>query len=79
MALKYVTRKFFQGKIIAYYKKGDGTLRYKLYRISKSNQDRRCRVKSTYTLCNSELLNKQIDELEEKVDNAIADIHCPQH
>ncbi len=74
MALKHVSRIYFQGKIVAYFKKNGKVLRYKLYKIDKANIDRKYRVKSTYTATNPEALNKEIDELEEKVDNAIAAI-----
>ena len=74
MALKYVTRKYFQGKIVAYFKKNNKVLRYKLHRIEEVNLDRKLRVKSTYTLSDPDWLNEQIDDLEEKVDNAISEI-----
>ena len=74
MALKYVTRKYFQGKIVAYFKKNNKVLRYKLHKIEEVNLDRKLRVKSTYTLSDPDWLNEQIDDLEEKVDNAISEI-----
>ena len=71
MALKYVTRIYFQGKVVAYFKKKSGVVRYKLCKIDKKYLTAKFRVKETYTEQNYEKLNKQIDELEEKVDNAI--------
>lgn len=74
MALKYVTRVYFQGKVVAYFKKKGGVVRYKLYKIDQGFLTRNLRVKDTYTVCNYEKLNEQIDELEERVDNAIGSI-----
>ena len=71
MALKHVTRKYFQGKVVAYFKKRGGVVRYKLCKIDQKYLTRNLRVKDTYTEQNHETLNKQMDELEEKVDNAI--------
>ena len=74
MALKYVSRIYFQGKVTAYFKKNGATLRYKLFKIDEAYLTKKCRVKDTYTLQNPNIVNAQIDELEEKVDNAIASI-----
>ena len=74
MALKYVTRIYYQGKVTAYFKKNGATLRYKLYKIDESYLTKKYRVKDSYTLQNPDDINAQIDELEEKVDNAIAAI-----
>lgn len=71
MALKHVTRKYFQGKVVAYFKRRGGVVRYKLCKIDQKFLTRNLRVKDTYTLQNHEILNKQMDELEEKIDNAI--------
>ena len=74
MALKYVTRIYYQGKVTAYFKKNGAVLRYKLYKIDESYLTKKYRVKDSYTLQNPDDINDQIDELEEKVDNAIATI-----
>ena len=74
MALKYVSRIYFQGKVTAYFKKNGATLRYKLFKIDETYLTKKYRVKDTYTLQNPNEINAQIDELEEKVDNAIAAI-----
>ena len=74
MALKFTTRIYYQGKILSYFKRNGGTLRYKLYKIEESHLTKRLRVKETYTLQNPEDINAQIDKLEEKVDNAIGAI-----
>lgn len=71
MALKHVTRKYFQGKVVAYFKKRGGVVRYKLCKIDQKYLTRNLRVKDTYTEQNHNTLNNQMDELEEKVDNAI--------
>lgn len=74
MALKHVTRAYFQGKVVAYFKRRSGIIRYKLCKIDKKYLTRNLRVKDTYTEQNHETLNKQMDELEERVDNAIGGI-----
>lgn len=74
MALKYVSRIYFQGKVVAYFKKRSGVIRYKLCKIDKQFLTRNLRVKDTYKEQNHETLNKQMDELEERVDNAIGSI-----
>lgn len=74
MALKNVCRIYFQGKVVAYFKKRSGVVRYKLCKIDQRFLTRNLRVKDTYTEQNHETLNKQMDELEEKVDNAISSI-----
>ncbi|WP_028907469.1 tyrosine-type recombinase/integrase [Xylanibacter ruminicola] len=74
MALKHVTRKYFQGKVVAYFKRKSGVVRYKLCKIDQKFLTRNLRVKDTYTEQNHESLNKQMDELEERIDNAIGRI-----
>ena len=74
MALQYVSRIYFQGKVTAYFKKNGATLRYKLYKIDDAYLTKKLRVKENYTLQNPKDINAHIDELEEKVDNAIAAI-----
>lgn len=71
MALKHVTRAYFQGKVVAYFKRRNGVVRYKLCKIDQKYLTRNLRVKDTYTEQNHENLNKQMDELEERVDNAV--------
>lgn len=74
MALKYISRIYFQGKVVAYFKRRSGVVRYKLCKIDQRFLTRNLRVKDTYTEQNHETLNKQMDELEERVDNAIGSI-----
>ena len=74
MALKFTTRIYYQGKILSYFKRNGGTLRYKLYKIEECHLTKKLRIKETYTLQNPEEINAQIDKLEEKVDNAIGAI-----
>lgn len=74
MALKYVSRRYYLGKVTAYFKKNGTAMRYKLLKIDETYLTRKLRVKDNYTLQNPNEVNAQIDELEEKVDNAIAAI-----
>ena len=74
MAVKYVSRKYYLGKVTAYFKKNGTAMRYKLLKIDEAYLTKKLRVKDNYTLQNPNEVNAQIDELEEKVDNAIAAI-----
>lgn len=74
MALKYVSRRYYLGKLTAYLKKNGSAMRYKLCKIEKAYLTKNLRVKETYSLQNPNDLNAEIDALEEKVDNAIAAI-----
>lgn len=74
MALKYVSRRYYLGKVTAYFKKNGTAMRYKLLKIDETYLTKKLRVKDNYTLQNPNEVNAQIDELEEKVDNAIAAI-----
>ena len=74
MALKYITRIYYQGKVTAYFKKNGAVLRYKLCKIGQEHLTKKLRVKETFTLQKPASLNAQIDELEEAVDNAVAAI-----
>lgn len=74
MALKYVSRRYYLGKVTAYFKKNGSAMRYKLFKIDEAYLTKKLRVKDTYTLQDPKEINAQIDELEEKVDNAIAAI-----
>ena len=74
MALKYVSRKYYLGKVTAYFKRNGSAMRYKLFKIDKVYLTKKLRVKENYPFQNPQDINTQIDELEEKVDNAIADI-----
>jgi len=49
-------------------------MRYKLFKIDEAYLTKKLRVKDTYTLQDPNEINAQIDELEEKVDNAVAAI-----
>jgi site-specific recombinase XerD len=74
MALKYVSRRYYLGKVTAYFKKNGAAMRYKLLKIDETYLTKKLRVKDNYTLRNPNEVNAQIDELEERVDNAIAAI-----
>ncbi len=74
MALKFVSRRYYLGKLTAYLKKNGSAMRYKLCKIEKVNLTKNLRVKETYSSQNPNDLNAEIDELEEKVDNAVAAI-----
>lgn len=72
MAIKNTKRLYYQGKVVSYFKKNGGVIRYKLCKIDQRFLNGKLRVKDTYTQSNYEILNSQMDELEEKVDNAIS-------
>lgn len=74
MALKLIKRMYYQGKIVAYLKKNNSILRYKLAMIEEKYLTTKYRVKPGYPFEDSELLNQKIDELEERVDNKACEI-----
>lgn len=74
MALKFVKRMYYQGKIVAYFKKNSSVLRYKLLSIEERYLTSLNRVKPLYPLANADKLNKEIDDLEEKIDKAVEKI-----
>ena len=75
MALKYVSRIYFQGKVCAYFKKNKHVLRYKLIKIDEEYvTPKKFRVKESYPYQDPNIVNAQIDELEERIDKAIAAI-----
>lgn len=65
---------YYQGKVVAYLKKNDSILRYKLAAIEEKYLTKKYRVKPSYPNEDSELLNQKIDELEERVDNKAYEI-----
>ena len=71
---KYVQRKYREGKIVAYMRKNGSVLRYKLCKIEKKWLTTTLQVKSDYPLRNAEELNKEIDDLEKRVDNTITEL-----
>lgn len=71
---KYVQRKYREGKVVAYMRKNGSVMRYKLCKIDKKWLTTTLQVKSDYPLRNAEELNKEIDKLEELVDNTIAEL-----
>ena len=73
-ANKYVQRKYREGKVVAYMRKNNSVLRYKLCRIEKKYLTTTLQVKADYPIRNAVELNKEIDELEELVDNTIAEL-----
>lgn len=74
MALKLIKRMYYQGKVVAYLKKNNSILRYKLAMIEEKYLTTKYRVKPGYPFEDSELLNQKIDELEERVDNKACEI-----
>ncbi|MBR5594545.1 MAG: hypothetical protein IKW46_10810 [Bacteroidaceae bacterium] len=74
MALRFVKRMYYQGKVVAYLKKNGSVLRYKLCSIEERYLTSLNRVKPYYPLTNAEELNKEIDRLEAKVDEAVVKI-----
>lgn len=74
MALKFIKRVYYQGKIVAYLKKNGTVLRYKLASIEEKFLTHHLRVKPNYPYQDSSELNKQIDELEAKVDDEVEKI-----
>ena len=71
MAIEYLTRKWYSGRLVGYCKKNGGIVRYKLAKVEKNALTTNKRIKSTYTKCDPKFLNKEIDDLEIKVDNAV--------
>ena len=72
MAIKNTRREYYQGKLVSYCKKNEGIVRYKLAKIEERFLAKNMRVKPSYTLEDPVALNQAIDELEERVDNAIS-------
>ena len=71
---KYVQRKYREGKVVAYMRKNGSVLRYKLCKIEKKWLTTTLQVKSDYPLRSADDLNKEIDLLEELVDNTITEL-----
>ena len=65
---------YYQGKVVAYLKKNGSVLRYKLASIEERYLTSLHRVKPYYPLANAEELNKEIDSLEAKIDEAVGEI-----
>lgn len=65
---------YYQGKIVAYLKKNGSVLCYKLASIEERYLTSLYRVKPYYSLTNADELNKEIDSLEEKIDETIGKI-----
>ena len=72
MAIVNIKRQYYQGKLIAYFKKNESVLRYKLCKIEQKYLSSSMRVKLNYTKEDYSQLNKKIDELEERIDNIIS-------
>ena len=70
-SLKYIQRKYKDGKLVAYMHKNSSVLRYKLCKIEKKWLTPTLQVKSNYPYRDADELNKEINELEERVDAAI--------
>ena len=73
-AYKYVQRKYREGKVVAYFRKNGSVVRYKLCKIEKKWLTTTLQVKSDYPLRSADELNKEIDQLEELVDNTITEL-----
>lgn len=71
---RYVQRKYREGKVVAYMRKNGSVLRYKLYKIEKKWLTTTLQVRADYPLRNATELNREIDDLEELVDNTIAEL-----
>jgi hypothetical protein len=56
MALKLIKRMYYQGKVVAYLKKNNSILRYKLAMIEEKYLTTKYRVKPGYPFEDSELL-----------------------
>lgn len=74
MAIINTRREYYQGKLVSYMKKNDAVLRYKLAKIEKKFLTANMRVKLTYQREDPAKLNKFIDELEVKIDEAVSQI-----
>ena len=72
MAVVNIKRQYYQGKLIAYMKKNESVLRYKLCRIEEKYLTSNYRIKPNNPLGNYNELNKGIDELERKIDITIS-------
>lgn len=71
---KYIQRKYREGKVVAYMRKNGSVLRYKLCKIEKKWLTTTLQVRADYPLRSAAELNKEIDGLEELVDNTIAEL-----
>lgn len=72
MAIVNVKRQYYQGKLIAYMKKNESVLRYRLCKIEAKFLSSNYRIKPNNPLGDSNKLNKEIDELEQKIDITIS-------
>lgn len=71
MALEFTKRCYYKGKLVAYIKKNEGVVRYKLAKIPQSALTPTLRVKSSYSAVDPNILNQEIDEIEKKVEDAV--------
>lgn len=72
MAIINTKRQYYQGKLIAYMKKNESVLRYKLYRIEERYLSSNYRVKPNYGIEDPVRVNQEIDDLERKIDLLIS-------
>lgn len=72
--MSHVKRAYYQGKLVAYYKKNGAVMRYKLANIEERYLDSRYCVKARYPYEDATLLNRRIDELEEAINNKITEL-----
>lgn len=74
MAIVNIKRQYYQGKLIAYMKKNESVLRYKLCKIEERYLTSNYRVKPANPIGDSNKLNKAIDELESRIDRVISSL-----
>lgn len=74
MAIVNVKRQYYQGKLIAYMKKNESILRYKLCKIDARYLTSNYRVKPNNPLGDHNKINKAIDDLERKIDIIISEL-----
>lgn len=74
MATEYIKREYYQGKLVAYMKRNDAVLRYRLCKIDKKYLTPTNRIKPTYKVHDPEKENVRIDELESKIDGFVKEI-----
>ena len=72
--MSHVKRAYYQGKLVAYYKKNGAVMRYKLANIEERFLDSRYCVKARYPYEDATLLNRRIDELEEAINDKITEL-----
>lgn len=72
--MRYIQRKYREGKVVAYMRCNKSVLRYKLCKIEKKWLTPTFRVKANYPARNPEKLNEEIDKLEQLIDDTISEL-----